>query len=55
MKVLLDHNLPHKLRAGLSKSSTNEFVTTSFLGWGHLKNGELLGASEGAGFEVFVT
>lgn len=55
MKVLLDHNLPHMLRVSLSRVSGHEFVTASFLGWGHLKNGELLGAAEEAAFDVFVT
>lgn len=55
MKVLLDHNLPHKLRLSLAAASGHEFVTTSFLGWGNLKNGELLHAAENASFDVFVT
>ena len=52
MKVLLDENLPHKLRAHLVQHET---VTVAYLGWGGLKNGELLTAAEDAGFEVFVT
>lgn len=55
MKVLLDHNLPHKLRRELAAASDHEFVTTSFLGWGGLRNGELLRAAEEATFDVFVT
>lgn len=55
MKVLIDHNLPHKLRTNLAAGSAHEIVTTSFLGWGHLKNGELLRTAEDAGIEVFVT
>lgn len=55
MKVLLDHNLPHKLRNELAASCPNEFVTASFLGWGHLKNGELLRAAEAEGFDVLLT
>ncbi len=55
MKVLFDHNIPHKLRTNLGARSRHEFVTTSFLGWGHLKNGELLRAAEQIGIEVFVT
>ncbi len=55
MKVLCDHNLPHKLRTSLGTFVSHEFVTTSFLGWGHLKNGELLGVAEAAAFEVFLT
>jgi hypothetical protein len=30
-------------------------MTASYLGWGHLRNGELLQAAEQGGFEVFVT
>ncbi len=55
MKVLLDHNLPHKLRLELAILSTDEFITTSFVGWQALRNGELLAAAESAGFDVFVT
>lgn len=52
MKVLLDHNLPHKLRTILGK---HDIVTASYMGWGELKNGELLRAAEDDGFDVFVT
>ena len=52
MKVLLDENLPHKLRAHLVNHET---ATVAYLGWGGLKNGDLLTAAEDAGFEVFVT
>jgi len=52
MKVLLDENLPHKLRAHLAHHET---ATVAYLGWGGLKNGELLTAAEDVGFEVFVT
>jgi len=50
--VLLDHNLPHKLRTSLGK---HDIVTASYMGWGKLKNGELLRAAEDDGFDVFVT
>ena len=52
MRVLLDHNLPHKLRTNLGK---HEIVTASHMGWGELKNGELLRMAEDSGIEVFVT
>ncbi len=55
MKILFDHNLPHKLRSSLGASSRHEIVTTSFLGWGHLKNGELMRAAEESSFDVLVT
>lgn len=55
MKVLLDHNLLHKLRTRLASLSAHEFVTASFLGWGALQNGVLLRAAEEGAFDVFVT
>ena len=55
MRVLLDHNLPHKLRTSLGKLCEHEIVTASFMRWGHLKNGELLRAAEEAGVAVFVS
>jgi hypothetical protein len=48
VRVLLDHNLPHKLRTGLGK---HEIVTASFMKWGELKNGELLRAAEVNGID----
>lgn len=55
MKVLLDDNLPHKLRISLERVGSHSLFTTSFLGWSQLKNGELIAKAEAAGFEVFVT
>ncbi len=52
MKVLLDENLPHRLRHTLGG---HEAFTVSYLNWAGLKNGELLTAAEQAGFEVFIT
>jgi predicted nuclease of predicted toxin-antitoxin system len=52
VKVLLDENLPHRLRHRLG---SHEAFTVSYMGWAGLKNGELLKAAEEAGFEVFVT
>ena len=43
MKVLLDENLPHKLRAYLAK---HEVATVAYMGWAGLKNGELLNSAE---------
>jgi hypothetical protein len=51
VKVLLDENLPHRLR---NRLGNHEVFTVSYMGWAGLKNGELLQAAEGAGFEVFV-
>lgn len=52
MKVLLDENLPHRLRNALG---THEVFTVRFLGWSGLKNGALLSAAESGGFQVFLT
>jgi hypothetical protein len=51
----LDHNLPHKLRSGLDAAGKHAIVTASYMGWGDLKNGELLRTAEGSGIEVLVT
>ena len=48
MRVLFDHNLPHKLRASLGE---HEILTAASMGWSELKNGELLRAAEDAGVE----
>jgi predicted nuclease of predicted toxin-antitoxin system len=52
VKVLLDENLPHRLRNALSN---HEVFTVRFLGWSGLKNGALLSAAENGGFQVFLT
>ena len=52
MKVLLDENLPRRLRNNLGN---HDVFTVSFKGWAGLENGELLQAAEAEGFEVFVT
>jgi hypothetical protein len=55
VRVLLDHNVPHKLRTNLGTLGKHEIVTASYMRWGDLKNGELLRAAEERGIEVFVT
>ena len=52
MRVLLDENLPHRLR---NRLGSHEAFTVSYMGWAGLKNGELLKVAEEAGFEAFVT
>lgn len=52
MRVLLDENLPHKLRLRLTE---HEVVTTSYRGWAEWSNGALLNAADDAAFDVFVT
>jgi predicted nuclease of predicted toxin-antitoxin system len=55
VRVLVDHNLPHKLRTSLGTLGKHEIVTASYMGWGELKNGELLRTAEENGIEVFLT
>jgi predicted nuclease of predicted toxin-antitoxin system len=55
VRVLLDHNLPHKLRTSLDSLGNHEFVTAAYMGWRDLKNGELLRIAEENGIEVLVT
>jgi hypothetical protein len=52
VKVLLDENLDHRLRRHLG---AHEVFTTSYMGWAGFKNGRLLEAAEGDGFEVLIT
>jgi predicted nuclease of predicted toxin-antitoxin system len=52
VKVLLDENLPHRLRNHLG---SHEVFTVRYQGWSGLKNGELLQTAETDGFEVFLT
>ena len=53
MKVLLDHDVPHRLRHALAPQ--HEAFTTRYLRWEHLKNGLLLQAAHDAGFDAFLT
>jgi hypothetical protein len=46
VKVLLDENMPHQLRAHFGKHET---ATAAYLGWSGWKNGALLKAAEDAG------
>ena len=52
MRVLLDENLPHRLREHI----TGHIVeTVSFNGWSGLTNGDLLKVSKASDIEVLVT
>ncbi len=51
MKVLFDHNVPHKLRHLLPG---HEIKTADEMSWAELDNGLLL-AAEDAGFDVMLT
>jgi predicted nuclease of predicted toxin-antitoxin system len=52
MKVLLDENLPHRLRHALP---SHEVATAAYMGWTGVKNGELLKLAESSGFAVLLT
>lgn len=48
MKVLLDENMPYKLRNSLAH---HEVATVRYMGWSGLKNGEFSRVAEEAGFK----
>lgn len=52
MKVPLDENMPHGLRALLTG---HDVATTTYMGWSGLKNGRLLAAAAARGFEALLT
>ena len=52
MKVLLDEDVPHPLARQLSG---HQVSTVAGLGWGGVKNGELLKLLAAEGFEIFLT
>ena len=52
MRVLLDNGTPRGLAAALEKHVVEECRSR---GWDSFRNGELLDASEAAGFDVLVT
>lgn len=52
MKLLLDENLPHQMRLELPG---HEVVTTAYMKWGGVENGELLRRAAAAGFDAILT
>jgi predicted nuclease of predicted toxin-antitoxin system len=52
VKVLFDHNVPHKLRRFLP---SHEVSTADEMGWAELENGQLLQAAQQAAFAAMVT
>ena len=52
MRVLFDQNLPRNLVRHLAGHDVTRSVE---LGWQELKNGDLLDAAEGKGFDLMVT
>jgi len=53
MKIILDESVPQNLRSLIEDGHT--VVTTWYQGWSGLKNGALLYAAEGAGFDLCIT
>jgi predicted nuclease of predicted toxin-antitoxin system len=52
VKVLFDHNVPHKLRHFLTD---HRISTADEMGWAELENGELIALAESSGFEAMIT
>lgn len=52
MKVLIDENLPHRLRPLLVG---HDVFTVAWLGWTSTRNGALLAKAAAHGFDVLVT
>jgi len=52
MKILLDENLPHRLRLAIMD---HVVVTVAYQGWSGVKNGELLRLAELDGFDILLT
>lgn len=53
MKVLLDHDVPHRLRHDFPDEY--EVYTAHYMEWSDLENGDLLRAVKDSGFSVLVT
>ena len=51
-RVLLDENLPHKLRLLLTEHTV---ITSAYQGWAGKLNGDLVALAEAAKFDVMVT
>jgi hypothetical protein len=52
VKLLLDENLPHQIRLELPG---HEVITTAYMKWSGIENGELLRRAADAGFEAVIT
>lgn len=52
MKLLLDENLPHRLRPLIIG---HDCATATYMGWGGKRNGELLTLAAANGFDAFLT
>ena len=51
MKLLLDENLPHKIRHELPG---HDVYTAAYMGWDGIENGHLLRLAADAGFDVVI-
>ena len=54
MKILLDENIPRKLKFNFDRNLF-QVSTTQEMGWDGTKNGELLALARTNGFDVFIT
>jgi predicted nuclease of predicted toxin-antitoxin system len=52
MKILLDENLPHRLRQLLTG---HDVFTVAFMKWKGVQNGELLALAAAEGFDAVIT
>ena len=52
MKLLLDENLPHRLRTLLTG---HEAFTVAFMNWNGIENGRLLALAADNGFDALIT
>ena len=52
MKLLIDENLPHKLRHALSG---HDCFTATYMGWSGISNGELLRIAAANGFDAVIS
>lgn len=52
MKLLLDENMPHRMRDYLPG---HDVFTAAFQGWASIKNGELLRLAADAGFDALIS
>ena len=52
MRIFLDHDVPQPLRHQLQD---HEVHTAAYRGWDGLRNGDLLEAAAGAGYDLLIT
>jgi predicted nuclease of predicted toxin-antitoxin system len=52
MKLLIDENLPHKLRYSLDEHAC---FTATYMGWNGISNGELLRIAAANGFDAVIS